>query len=144
MTRFRRLGTMIAGAALLAALPMTATAEPRPTQQNDDFCFDADANFAPAAGGTRGRANVLAHCEARADSWRIDVYVNGEWWAYGTGGKLPGIGEHWIGVDVPRMPKPNDKRGNYVWAKVTYKAGDFWENTYREELGWFPCKTCNG
>jgi hypothetical protein len=40
------------------------------------------------------------------------------------------------------MPKPNDRRGNYVWAKVPYKAGDLWENTYREELGWFPCKTC--
>ncbi|GAA1562449.1 hypothetical protein [Kribbella lupini] len=107
-----------------------------------DFCWDMDANFTPAGGGQRGRVNVLAHCEARADSWRIDVYVNGEWWAVGSGGKIPGVREHWLGVDVPSMPKPNDKRGNYVWAKVTYKAGDTWENSYREELGWFPCKSC--
>ncbi|TCC22135.1 hypothetical protein [Kribbella speibonae] len=141
MNRIRTLVTMIAGTVLLATLPATASAEPRPTGQSQDFCWDADANFAPAGGGTHGRANVLAHCEAQAQSWRIDVYVNGEWWAYSTGGKIKGYGEYWLGVDVPRMPKPNDKRGNFVWAKVTYKLGT-WENVYREELGWFPCKTC--
>ena len=142
MNRFRRALTATAGAAILACLPATATAEPRPTRPAQDFCWDADANFTPAAGGTRGRVNVLAHCEATADHWRVDVYVNGEWWSYASGLKIKGAGEHWIGVDVPRMPKPNDKRGNFVWAKVTYNLGATWENVYREELGWFPCKTC--
>lgn len=141
MNTTRRFLATAAATVLLAAVPAAATAEPRPTRPTQDFCWDADANFASADGGTHGRANVLAHCEATAESWRIDVYVNGEWWSYGTGKKIPGIGERWIGVDVPRMPKPNDKRGNFVWVKVFYKLGT-WENTYREELGWFPCKAC--
>ncbi|MFI5733725.1 hypothetical protein ACIA49_26655 [Kribbella sp. NPDC051587] len=132
----RRIVSLLAGTALLAGLPAVANAGPA-----QDFCFDADANFTPAAGGTKGRVNILARCEAMAESWRLDVYVNGEWWESTTGGKISAVREHWIGVDVPTMPKPNDRRGNFVWAKVTYKTGS-WENTYREELGWFPCKTC--
>jgi hypothetical protein len=126
-------------ASVLLLTTGTTAAQARPAQ---DFCWNADASWSSSTGNRSGKVSILAHCEARADSWRIDVYVNGEWWALGTGGRIPGVGEHWITVDVPRMPKPNDRRGNYVWAKVTYKAGDLWENELREELGWFPCKTC--
>lgn len=141
MTAISRTLTALVSTAVLVAVPGLAAAGPG--NQAQDFCWDADANFSPNDGGRSGKVSVLAHCEAQADSWRIDVYVNGEWWALGTGGKIPGVGEHWLTVDVPRMPKPNDRRGNYVWAKVTYKAGDTWENIYREELGWFPCRSCS-
>ena len=137
MTRLRLVLAAACAVLLPAAAAPTATAT-----ETQDFCWNLDSSWSSTTQGRSGQVSVVAHCEARADSWRIDVYVNGEWWALGTGGKIPGTGNHQLTVNVPSMPKPNDKRGNFVWAKVTYKAGATWVNVYEEELGWIPCRSC--
>jgi len=129
----------VTGLALLAVAPTTALAGPTKTD-GWTFCGSSDANWTTSTQGRSGTVTVTGECTVAKANWRLDVYVNGEWWVYSTGSVKAGT--HTLKVVAPSMPKPNDKRGNYTYAKITYTAGQTWKNVYEEDLGYLPCKGC--
>jgi len=103
------------------------------------FCGSTSAMWSTSTAGRSGTVIVTGDCTVAKANWRMDVYVNGEWWATSQGSVK--VGTHTIRTYAQKMPKPNDRRGNYTWAKITYTSGD-WTNVYEEDLGYLPCKGC--
>jgi hypothetical protein len=138
-TKKRAIATVVTGLALLAVAPAVASATGT-TTEGWGFCGTTDAAWSTSTQGRSGTVTVTGDCTIKAN-WRIDVYVNGEWWATSSG-KVNVSENHKIRTVVPTMPKPNDKRGNYTYAKITYTAGASWKNVWEEDLGYLPCKGC--
>jgi hypothetical protein len=134
----RSIVATLTGLALLAIAPGAATAG----STGWEFCGSTGATWSTSTAGRSGTVIVTGDCTVAKANWRIDVYVNGEWWAYSQGAVK--VGTHTIRTYAQKMPKPNDKRGNYTWAKITYTYGANWENVYEEDLGYLPCKGCTG
>jgi hypothetical protein len=128
----------VTGLAMLAVAPAAALATDTNTE-DWNYCGSTAASWSTSTQGRSGTVTVTGECNINAN-WRMDVYVNGEWWVYSTG-KVK-VGNHTIRTVAPSMPKPNDKRGNYTYAKITYTAGQTWKNVWEEDLGYLPCKGC--
>jgi hypothetical protein len=105
-----------------------------------NFCGSTSSSWSTSTAGRSGTVTVTGECTTASANWRMDVYVNGEWWAYSEGSVKTGT--HTIHTAVPTMPKPNDRRGNYTWAKITYTYGASLTNVYEEDLGYLPCTGC--
>jgi hypothetical protein len=129
----------VSGLAMVAITPPAALAGETKTE-GWGFCGSTSASWSTSTQGRSGTVIVTGDCAIKAN-WRIDVYVNGEWWATSSGKVNVGDG-HKIRTAVPTMPKPNDKRGNYTYAKITYTSGATWKNIWEEDLGYLPCKGC--
>ncbi|ONI77456.1 hypothetical protein BWI15_02775 [Kribbella sp. ALI-6-A] len=128
----------LTGLAMLVLAPGIAPANA--ASAGWDFCGTTGADWSTSTQGRSGTVTVTGDCAIKAN-WRIDVYVNGEYWATSSGSVNVSEG-HQLRTSVPTMPKPNDKRGNYTYAKITYSAGQTWKNVHEEDLGYLPCKGC--
>lgn len=104
------------------------------------FCGTLSGSWSTSTKGRTGTVTIGGTCELKPVSWQLDMYVNGEFWARSQGSTTK-TGYHAIKVYAPSMPRPNDKRGNYTWVKVTYKYGK-WTNVYEQEIGWLACTGC--
>ncbi|MFF0270528.1 hypothetical protein [Kribbella sp. NPDC004536] len=124
------------GLALLMVAPGTAMAG----SSEWNFCGSTGANWTTSTAGRSGTVVVTGDCTVSKANWRMDVYVNGDWWASSQGSVKAGT--HTIKTYAQKMPKPNDKRGNYTWVKITYTSGASWTNVYEEDLGYLPCRGC--
>ncbi|TWD72498.1 hypothetical protein FB561_7490 [Kribbella amoyensis] len=133
----RTIITTLTGLSMLAIGPGIASA----ATQGWDFCGSTGATWSTSTAGRSGTVTVTGDCATVNANWRMDVYVNGEWWVYSQGTVKSGT--HTIRTKAPSMPKPNDKRGNYTYAKITYTYGN-WKNVYEEDLGYLPCTGCTG
>lgn len=138
MSRAKMFAATMTGLAVLTLTPAAASASEANTE-DWNFCGSTSASWSTSTQGRSGTVTVSGECAIKAN-WRIDVYVNGEWWVYSTG--KVNVGTHTIRTVAPSMPKPNDKRGNYTWAKITYTSGATWKNEWEEDLGYLPCKGC--
>lgn len=128
------------GFTMLAGLLVTITPSAATAGTSEIFCGTTSGKWSSSTAGRSGTVTITGVCQTPATT-RLDMYVNGEWWVYTTGSVK--VGNHSIKVSAPWMPKPNDRRGNYVWVKVTYGyAGQ--KNIYEQEIGWIPCPTCTG
>ncbi|MEV8378322.1 hypothetical protein AB0P21_36630 [Kribbella sp. NPDC056861] len=138
-TKYRIIVAAASSLAMLAMAPAAALAtETKPAGWG--FCGTTDATWSTSTQGRSGTVTVTGDCAIKAN-WRVDIYVNGEWWATSSG-KVNVSEGHQLRTAVPTMPKPNDKRGNYTYAKITYTSGATWKNVWEEDLGYLPCKGC--
>lgn len=128
-------GTSAEGASPMPASPARAAEPP--------FCQTLGSSWATSTQGRSGTITVKGRCEVSKSNYEADVYVNGEFWARSSG-TVSGVGsgEHNIKVNVPSMPKPNDRRGNYTWVLVKYSSGASFKIEWEEELGYLPCTGC--
>ncbi|WP_133985425.1 hypothetical protein [Kribbella voronezhensis] len=130
----------LTGLALMAVAPGVGVAGGTDVS-GTEFCGSTGAAWQTSTAGRSGTVVVTGECATVKAHWRMDVYVNGEWWVYSEGNVKTGT--HTIKTSAPSMPKPNDRRGNYTYAKITYTYGN-WKNVYEEDLGYLPCKGCTG